>query len=202
MWASADRLVLASSSPLRAALLRRAGLPVEAVDPQIDEERLRDEGLARGDQVCAVAVSLACAKAQAISCRAPDAFVLGFDQTLDFEGCCLSKPLSLSELRRRLSEMSGRRHALHSGFAVARAGHILDQGVRSAAMTMRMLSSAFIDAYLDMVGEDGLASVGGYRIEGPGVLLFDAIEGDLFTVMGTPVLDVLQVLRARDLVMS
>lgn len=187
------RLILASRSAARRAMLNGAGVPFEAEDAGVDEPEIK--AAFHGDDPAALAVELAKAKALAVSARRPGVWVLGSDQTLAFDGGLISKAPSLAEARDRLRIMRGREHQLHSGAALARNGQVIWSGVDTARMTMRDFSDAFLDAYLAAEGEPVLASVGAYRLEGMGSQLFDRVEGDYFTVLGMPLWPVLAELR-------
>ena len=131
-----------------------------------------------------------------------DAWVLGADQTLAFDGGLVSKADSLEAARARLMSMRGRPHHLHSGAALARNGQIVWSGVDTAIMRVRAFSEAFLDAYLAAEGEALLACVGSYRLEGMGSQLFEAVEGDYFTVLGLPLWPVLAELRRAGVLRS
>jgi len=186
-----ERLILASKSAARRAVLTDAGVPFTVQVADVDEEALKTPGV---DPV-ALAVELARAKALAVSRHDADAWVLGADQTLAFDGGLVSKARSLDEARARLSAMRGKPHALHSGAALAHNGQIVWSGVDTALMQVRAFSDAFLDAYLDREGESLLSSVGSYKLEGMGSQLFDRIDGDYFTVLGLPLWPVLTELR-------
>lgn len=188
-----ERLILASRSAARRAMLTEAGVAFAVEDAGVDEEAIKVAmaGAAPTD----LAVELAAAKALAVSRHAPDAWVLGADQTLSFDGGLVSKAKSLDEARVRLGQMRGRVHHLHSGAALARDGAVVWSGVDSVAMRMREFSDDFLDAYLAAEGEVLLSSVGAYRLEGMGSQLFEAVEGDFFTVLGLPLWPVLAELR-------
>jgi septum formation protein len=149
-----------------------------------------------------LAVELARIKALAVSRQNPDAWVLGADQTLAFEGGLVSKAGSLTEARNRLSAMRGQPHHLHSGAALARNGQMVWSDVDTAAMRVRDFSDTFLDAYLAAEGEALLACVGSYRLEGIGSQLFEAVEGDYFTVLGLPLWPVLAELRRAGVLLS
>jgi septum formation protein len=190
---SGERLVLASKSAARRAMLADAGVPFSIQIAGVDEDAVKaahDPGDAAG-----LAVELARVKALAVSRHDADAWVLGADQTLAFDGGLMSKARSLDEARARLAAMRGRTHHLHSGAALARNGQIVWTGVDTAAMRVRAFSDAFLDAYLEAEGEGLLASVGSYRLEGMGSQLFEAVDGDYFTVLGLPLWPVLAELR-------
>lgn len=190
---SAERLILASRSAARRAMLTDAGVTFGLEDAGVDEDAIK---VAMADaSPGALAVELACAKALAVSRRDPDVWVLGADQTLAFDGGLVSKAKSLDEAKSRLKTMRGRSHQLHSGAALATKGQIVWSGVDTVQMKMRDFSDAFLDAYLAVEGEEVLACVGSYRLEGLGSQLFEAIDGDYFTVLGLPLWPVLVELR-------
>jgi septum formation protein len=188
-----ERLVLASKSAARRAMLEGAGVPFSVQVADVDEDAVKathDPADAAG-----LAVELARVKALAVSRHDPEAWVLGADQTLAFEGGLISKARSMVEARDRLASMRGRNHALHSGAALARNGQVVWSGVDTVAMRVRAFSDAFLDAYLAAEGEALLSCVGSYRLEGMGSQLFEAVDGDYFTVLGLPLWPVLTELR-------
>ena len=202
IWIAPAPLLLASTSVLRGEMLRRAGLPAKPLDPAIEERVLQKQLTDQGEAPAGIARHLSAAKARGVSVSNPGAYVLGFDQTLEFENACLSKPLSREELRTRLAGFSGRQHLLHAGFAIALDGRVMDEGVMTAVVQFRCLSDRFIETYLDLGGPSVLSSVGGYQAEAIGVHLFEKIEGDFFTVVGMPLLDLLRSLRSLGLVLQ
>jgi septum formation protein len=189
----ADPLILASKSAARQAMLTNAGVSFSVRVADVDEDAVkttRDPADPAG-----LAVELARIKALAVSRHHPGAWVLGADQTLAFRGGLVSKAGSLAVARERLTAMRGRLHHLHSGAALVRNGQIVWSGVDTATMRVRDFSDAFLDAYLAAEGEGLLACVGSYRLEGMGSQLFEAVEGDYFTVLGLPLWPVLAELR-------
>jgi len=180
----------------------RAGLPAKPLAPAIEERVLQKQLTDQGVGPAGIARQLSAAKASGVSVSNPGAYVLGFDQTLEFEKSCLSKPLSREELRTRLARFSGRSHLLHSGFAIVRDGQVIDEGAITAVVQFRPLSDSFIETYLDLADPSVLGSVGGYQAEALGVHLFEKIEGDFFTVVGMPLLDLLRSLRSLGLVLE
>ena len=188
------RLVLASKSAARAALLAGAGLSFETVGAGVDETPIKAGMIRRGAAPREIARVLAEEKAKAGSTRHAG-LVIGADQTLDLDGTLIDKADSLAEARLRLLELRGREHRLHSGVAVARADEILFTHVETATLTVRAFSEAWLDDYLDRNGLEILGSVGCYQLEGEGVQLFDRIEGDYFTILGLPLLPLLGFLR-------
>jgi len=200
MWTAPEHLLLASTSALRAELLTRAGLPVRPVAPVVNEREVQQRLVNQGERPQGVARQLAGAKACSVSDSLPAAYVIGFDQTLEFEGTCLSKPASKEDLLERLTRFSGRQHSLHSGYAIAKGGQVIDQGVATALVTFRSFSTGFAKSYIDMAGPSALGSVGGYQIEGLGVHLFEFVEGDYYTIIGTPIFQLLHALRTLGLI--
>jgi septum formation protein len=134
-----------------------------------------------------------------VSSQKPGRYVVGADQTLALGERLFSKPAGRTAAAEQLRLLAGKRHELHSAFAVARDGNILLADVSIAGMTMRPLSESEIQAYLDQVGEVVTTSVGAYQLEGLGVHLFERIEGDHFTILGLPLLPLLAFLRSERL---
>jgi len=190
------RVVLASRSAARRALLEGAGVPFEAVSAALDEEAAKAGLAEQGLGPRAMAEALAAAKAVETS-RTVDGLVIGADQTLELDGELVSKAASIAEARTRLMQMRGRRHHLHSAVAAAEGGALVWAEVETATLTVRAFSQAFLDRYLARNADAALASVGGYQLEGEGVQLFERIDGDYFTILGLPLPPLLKVLRER-----
>ncbi len=195
---SDEILILASRSEARQAMLHDAGVAFTVEVADVDEDILKTPGV----DPARLAVDLARLKALAVSRHHEDAWVLGADQTLAFDGGLISKSRSLDEARDRLMAMRGRSHALHSGAALAYHGQIVWSGVDVAHMQMRDFSDTFLDAYLLEEGEGLLACVGSYRLEGMGAQLFDSVDGDHFTVLGLPLWPVLAELRRAGVILT
>jgi nucleoside triphosphate pyrophosphatase len=197
LWRGEHPLILASQSRARQMLLANAGIDFAAVPADIDERSLQQgSGLsAPGD----IAAFLAREKALWVSARRRESFVVGADQTLALEKRLFSKPAGRAGAKEQLRALAGRSHELHSAVAVARAGEILFESRAVARMTMRPLSEAAIDGYLDEAGEAVTSSVGAYQLEGLGIHLFERIEGDHFTILGLPLLPLLAFLRGERL---
>ncbi|MER8518402.1 Maf-like protein [Mesorhizobium sp. M0644] len=191
----AEKIILASGSPFRKALLVNAGVAVEAVPASVDERALeaplQNSGVSPED----VALVLAEAKATDVSERKPGALVLGCDQTLSLGDELFHKPADMEGARRHLLALSGKTHHLNSAVVLGRDGQVLWRHVGIASLTMRKLDPAFIGRHLARVGAKALSSVGAYQIEGEGIQLFEKIEGDYFTIVGLPLLPVLAKLR-------
>jgi septum formation protein len=189
-------LILASGSQTRATLLRNAGMAFSVHPAAIDERAVEAPLIARGATPKEVAAALAEAKALAVS-RAHPGLVIGADQTLDLDGRQWHKPRSLAEAADQISALAGRTHALHSALAVARDGALTWRHIESARLAMRPLTADEIAAYLAEAGDAALTSVGAYQIEGPGIRLFERIDGDHFTILGLPLLPLLAYLRGE-----
>lgn len=189
-------IVLASASPGRAALLRAAGVEVEAVPAPIDEDAHKRELRAAGADGADLAAALAERKAGAVAERRPGCAVIGCDQVLLFAGRVFDRPAGPAEARRQLEELRGGWHSLVSAVCVVEDGAPAWRFADAARLLMRRFSGAFLDAYLDRIGPDASCGPGAYRVEGPGVQLFDRIEGDHATVIGLPLLPLLAHLRA------
>lgn len=187
-------LVLASTSTTRRAMLDAAGVPHDAVSAGVDEDAAK-AALAHLDGR-ALADALAELKAVKVSARRPGDLVLGCDQTLELDdGTLLDKPGAA--LAAQLCQLSGRTHRLHSAVVAAENGQPVWRHVERAKMTMRVLSEAFIADYVADEGVTVAGCVGGYRIEGRGAQLFSRIEGSHFTILGLPLLPLLDWLRVR-----
>lgn len=199
LWLGDRPLLLASGSATRRLMLESAGLPVETQRPVCDERSIEATFLASGGEAEEVAAALASAKAMAVSALNTGRWIVGADQTLTCEGRAFHKPEDLAAARRQLGELAGRTHTLTSAFALVRDGALVGRSQRRAHLTMRALDAGMLDAYLDLVGPAAATSVGAYQIEGPGVQLFEAIEGDHFTILGLPLLDLLAALRSARL---
>lgn len=186
-------LVLASSSPFRRMLMDNAGLAFEACPASVDERALEKTLL--GASPDEVALVLAEAKAADVSAGRPGCLVLGSDQTMSLASRVYHKPGSFLEAKETLLSLSGARHRLNSAVALVSDGRLLWRHVSHADLTVRPLSEEFIDRYLARVGDKVFGSVGAYQLEGEGIQLFEKIEGDYFTILGLPMLPLLEKLR-------
>lgn len=193
-------LVLASGSSARRAILAATGIAFDVRTADIDERAVEAPLVTRSAAPAAVAAALAAAKAMAVSRAIPEAHVIGADQTLDCDGVLWHKPASRTEARDQLAVLSGRTHRLTSALAVARKGTIVWQHTEAAHMTLRPLTAEEIGAYVAAAGDAALGSVGAYQIEGPGIRLFERIDGDYFTILGLPLLPLLAYLRGEGVI--
>lgn len=186
------RVILASGSRSRRAILEGAGVSCEVIRPRVDEEDLKS-GLRHLDPS---ALALALARAKSLSLDEPGALVIGADQVMEFAGRTHDKPSSRAELRDRLARMAGRPHHLRGGVVISRNGDVVAEITASSTLTMRELSQDAIDSYLGAIDDTvALGTVGGYALEGTGARLFSGVDGDFFAILGLPLFPVLDVLR-------
>ncbi|HEX2380025.1 MAG TPA: Maf family protein [Methyloceanibacter sp.] len=194
-------LILASSSKSRAKLLEAAGLAFIVEPPGLDESAMREA--VGGEHALAphdVAEVLARAKAEAVSDVAPEAYVIGGDQVLAFGDVIMSKPESMQAACRQLLDLRGKTHTLHTAVAVATNGETIWAETTMATLTMRKLSPEFIGRYLAAAGEEVLSSVGAYQLESLGIELFEKIDGDYFSILGLPLIPLLDTLRREGVI--
>jgi septum formation protein len=191
-----DPLVLASGSASRADILRGAGLSFIQVKPGVDEESIRATMRAEGETPLRQAEVLAETKAMKVSAQR-HGVVLGADQMLDLDGVGFDKPVTVAEAREHLLRLRGKTHRLQTALVACVEGAPVWRHIAQPRLAMRAFSDAFLDSYLESVGLDVLETVGAYKLEGRGVQLFDRIEGDYFSILGLPLLPLLQWLRDR-----
>jgi septum formation protein len=193
LWLAQAPLVLASRSESRRAVLAGAAIPVEVLPADIDERVI--EARAGPKSPGQVALLLARAKAGAVAGKLPGRLVLGADQTLALGDRMFAKPADLAAARDQLKSLRGRTHELHSALVLARDGAVLFEHCEIARLAMREFSDRFLESYVEAAGLDLTASVGGYQVESVGIQLFERIDGDHFTILGLPLLRLLQYLR-------
>ena len=193
-------LILASKSIARATLLHHAGINFHIDPAAIDEAAIRRMVHAESGAAAVAAAALAEAKAMAVSEAHEDALVIGADQILDCAGVWFGKPAHMRRARDDLLALRGRVHRQLSAVSVARDGVTLWRHAEAARLTMRDFSQSFLDGHLAAQGDGLLACAGAYRLEGPGVQLFAAIEGDYFTILGLPLLPLLGFLREQGVI--
>lgn len=194
------RLILASGSQTRIAMLRAAGLEFDVVPSQVDEAELYEAAIGEDEPVSpqALAALLARAKAIDVSLRHADAVVIGGDQVLALDGEIFHKAKDRDAARSTLAKLKGKTHSLFSAVTLAMDGCAVWTSVDRADLTMRDFSDAFLDQYIGRANEALTNSVGAYQIEGAGVTLFDRVEGQHTTILGLPLLPLLAELRRRD----
>ncbi|WP_417595593.1 Maf family protein [Parasphingorhabdus sp.] len=196
-------LILASKSQARRAMLTAAGVRVEAIAPNVDEDALKEGLKSEGVTARNLADALAEAKAVRLSQRIGDGMVLGADQVLALEdGRMLDKPSNPADAIAHLKLLSGRKHKLFSAAVIAEQGIAVWRHIDIATLSVRSLSDAFIEHYVESEWDNIRHCVGCYEIEGRGVQLFSAISGSQFTIMGLPLLHLLDYLRIRGILTS
>ena len=196
------RLLLASKSDARRQMLRAAGVAFETVAAEVDEEEAKAGLVAAGFEPRDLAEMLAEMKARSVSASG-DALVLGADQVLELDdGAMLSKPASRADAFAQLRALSGRTHLLHSAAVIIESGERAWGRTETSSLTVRPLGDAFLHDYLDREYETIRWNVGGYRIEGLGVQLFEEVQGSHFAILGLPLLALLDFLRERGLLLT
>jgi len=188
------RLILGSGSPTRRAMLLQAGLDFDVVVPDVDEDAVKADwtgtpaGLAR---------ELARMKALAVSALHPDALVIAADQVLELEGWIFSKPGNRRKAARHLNRLAGQTHELHTAMALGRGSAVVHEELTTPRLTMRAMTETEIADYVAAAPESAWGTVGGYQVEGPGIRLFERIEGGWHDILGLPLLPLLNWLRAE-----
>ena len=189
-------MTLASGSASRRALLTGAGVMAQAVAPNVDEDSYRTAMRADGVSVRDQAMQLAEMKAVRVSQSRPG-LVIGGDQMLALGEEALDKPRDLAEAKSHLLRLSGKSHTLETAIVVCEEGRPVWRHLARPKLTMRPLSPEFIDYYVERCGSALLTTVGAYQLEGYGAQLFSRIEGDYFSILGLPLLPLLDYLRIR-----
>ncbi|RMA42807.1 Maf family protein [Rhodophyticola porphyridii] len=193
-------LILASGSATRQSMLKQVGIPFTSVPPRIDEEAIRGALEHEGATPRDVADTLAEYKARRVSEKHPGTMVIGCDQVLDHKGRVLGKPETRDDARSQLKSLSGGQHRLLSAVVVYEDLKPVWRVVGQVSLSMRPLSDSYIEDYLDRNWPDIADSVGGYKLEQEGARLFLRIDGDYFTVLGLPLLDLCGYLVNRGII--
>lgn len=193
-------IILASGSAARRRILSAAGLKFQVIPADLDETEIKVRCREIDGDVERTALTLAREKARAVGDRHPDAWTIGADQILEFDGTWYDKPRDRDEAAEHLRRFQGNEHRLFCATAVYRREKVQWTFSETATLRMRDLDDAFIETYLDAVGDDALSSVGAYQLEGRGIQLFDTVSGDFFTILGLPLLPLLAFLRQREVI--
>ncbi|SDI79586.1 Maf family protein [Lutimaribacter saemankumensis] len=193
----AKKIILASGSSIRQQMLNRAGVDFDVQIARVDEDMIRDALLAEDASARDIADTLAEMKARKVSDRNLGALVIGCDQVLSFENRLLTKPKTRENAASQLRELRGKRHQLLSAAVICEDGQPIWRFVGTVRLLVRDFSDAFLDGYLDRNWPGISDSVGGYKLEEEGVRLFSRVEGDYFTVLGMPLLELLSYLTLR-----
>lgn len=182
-------------------MLTQAGVRISVVRPIVDEAALKETMQAEGATPADTATALAELKAAQVTPRAPrDAIIIASDQLLVCDGAWFDKPEDRGSAERQLRQLRGRKHQLIAAAVATRGSERLGQHVSVASLWMRPFGDAFLTQYLDRAGDALTTSVGAYQLEGIGAQLFSRVEGDWFTIMGMPLLPVLQWLRDHSVI--
>lgn len=192
-------LILASASTARAAMLRAAGVEFATIPADIDEGAIKWRSRTKSGSALACAMELAQAKARAVAIAHPDAVVIGADQILVAGEDWFDKPANLVDAAVQLRRLSGSTHVLATAVCAVRDNKVLWSATAAPRLTMRRLGESFIAGYIEAEGKTVLGSVGAYRIEGRGAQLFERIDGDHFSILGLPLIELLGFLRGRGL---
>lgn len=198
--AMSEAIVLASASSVRQRLLLDAGVELRVMPARIDEETIRVSMRAEGVSPRDMADTLAEMKSRQVSLKNPGIPVLGADQILEFRRKPLGKPATIAEARSQLQMLRGNQHLLISAAVITLDGQPIWRHVGETRLWMREFTDTYLDGYLDRMGDDVLATVGAYKLEQEGARLFSRIEGDYFTVLGLPLIEILNYLAEAGIV--
>ncbi len=193
-------IILASGSSVRAQMLRNAHVEFDVIVPQLDEDTPKQAMLAQNTPPHDIADILADKKALKIGKRNPDAYVIGCDQVLEFNGRLISKPTSQQQALDQLGQMRGQMHNLFSAAVIYQGHQPVWRHIGQARMTMRMVSDEYLTSYVSRNWEDIRHCAGAYMIEAEGLRLFESIDGDYFSVLGMPLLEILNFLALRGVI--
>jgi septum formation protein len=192
-----ETVVLASGSETRKSMLSAAGVFFEVLPAVIDEDEIKSALRAEGSDSAFIAESLAEHKARVVSRKLPSPLILGADQILECDNKIYSKPVNLAAAKEQLKTLRGKDHTLISSVVVFRNGQRLWHNTDRALLRMREFSNDFLDDYVTELGEELLEGPGCYKVEGRGIQLFSRITGDHFTILGLPLLPLLDYLRLQ-----
>ncbi|MDG1530580.1 MAG: Maf family protein [Paracoccaceae bacterium] len=192
-----NRLILASGSEIRAEMLHRAGVEFEVMSPMVDEASIKESLMAEGAKPHDIADALAEYKSRKVSMKKPDAFVIGADQILACDGVVYDKAENQDALIQQLKTLRGQVHRLYTAAVIYQGGEPQWRFVKQAKLTMRNFSDQYLLQYVERNWPEISYCVGGYQLENEGARLFHRVEGDYFTVLGLPLIEVLGYLTER-----
>lgn len=195
-----EKLVLASASTIRSELLRLNHVAFDVMPAHVDETAIKAAMRAEGAPPRDIADKLADVKARKVANRRPEGIVLGCDQVLVHGNDLIDKPADAYELRNQLAVLRGSSHTLLSAAVIYEAAQPVWRYIGQAQLVMRNFSDGFLDSYIAHNRDDLLATVGGYRLEADGPSLFSRVQGDYFSVLGMPLLEILAFLRSRGVI--
>lgn len=198
------KLVLASSSPSRQKLLKSAGIKAELCKPSIDEEHIKNDlkKSCYSSSAEQLAILLAELKAHDVSKKYSEYYVIGADQVLECEGKLFNKPENIENAKKQLLELKGKKHRLVNGLSIVKNNLLQFHFINHVTLEMRNFSEDFLENYLEKADKNIIYSVGSYHIEGLGAQLFSSIEGDYFSILGLPLLPLLEFLRNKRIILS
>jgi septum formation protein len=188
---TSPKLILASASSIRAQMLSNAGVVFEVIQARTDEDSVKAAMLNEGAKPRDIADALADLKARRVSTKHPAARVIGADQVLEFQGSILNKPTTIAQAREHLVALRGQKHSLISAAVIYHNGRPEWRHIAKTDLWMRRFSDQYLDQYLARLGDEALSCVGSYKLEAEGVRLFSRIEGDYFSVLGLPLVQIL-----------
>ena len=191
------KIILASGSRYRTKLLKNAGVKFKQINPNINERNIRGIGNLPPKKQ---AEMLAVAKAKKVSKENPDMWVIGCDQILGFKNKVLHKPKTKNEAKKRLLALSNQTHYLHSAVVLIKNEEVRFTHVETAKMKMKNFSEEYVEQYMKQVGDEVMSSVGAYQVEAQGIQLFKKIEGDMFSIIGLPIIPLLNALRKEKVI--
>ncbi|PCJ99038.1 MAG: septum formation inhibitor Maf [Zetaproteobacteria bacterium] len=192
---SNPRIILASGSQGRQSMLTNAGIEFRAIPADIDEDAIITKHLANRLDISIITQNLATDKALHIGTQHSNDLIIGSDQTLEFDGKIITKSKNTAEAREKLESLRGKTHTLHSAVSLIQNGNVLFSYTDHASLTMHNFDDVFLERYMKKDTDALTSCVGGYKIEGAGAWLFSSVRGDLFTIMGMPLLPLLSFLR-------
>ena len=195
-----NKIILASKSVSRQAVLKNAGIDADIIPSNFDEDIVKQKHTDNPNAGGIIALDLAKKKALSVSKDNPDCLVIGADQTLSLDGKLYSKPKSVADVKNHLKDFSGKTHTLHGGVAIALNNEVIFYKNVQCHMTVKKLSGEYIDWYGNECGESVQNSVGGYHFEGLGIQLFEKVEGDYFSILGLPIIPLVEFLQEQGVI--